>query len=294
MTSPLPHACMAGPPSRQRGISLIELLVGLILGLLVVGVAIGALMASRSVTGTVSDASQLQQQASHIFRTMGRQIRQAGSLRLLPASQKADTAPVDIMDTVAFEAKAADFDPAKDSIRGLDEPASGQYKLSVGYGNYAQPLHSAQDGASLQRNCLGQANSATLIQSHFVLDADSHTLRCAGQAGGSGRQPFAENVANFQVRYLRQAPGGAARIQYVNAAAVGSDWHRVQGVEICLVLFGNEPIDLPAGSTYTDCAGSDGKKPATIDMATLPAPRTRRMHLVFRSVYQLRSQGLPG
>ena len=72
----------------QRGLSLVELLVGLLLGMLIIAVALGALMASRAVSGTVSDASQLQQQASHIFRVMGRQIRQAGSLRLLLSSAK--------------------------------------------------------------------------------------------------------------------------------------------------------------------------------------------------------------
>ena len=64
---------------RQRGLSLVELLVGLFLGLLIIGVAMGALMASRAVSATISDASQLQQQASHLFRVMGRQIRQAFS-----------------------------------------------------------------------------------------------------------------------------------------------------------------------------------------------------------------------
>ncbi|CAB5656701.1 Tfp pilus assembly protein PilW [Delftia tsuruhatensis] len=271
--------------------TLVELLVGMVLGLLVIGVALGALMASRGVTGTVSDASQLQQQASHIFRVMGRQLRQAGSLRLLLASQKAPNEPIDIADPVALEARADDFIPANDSIRGNDTPASNQFALTVGYSNYTQPLHSPQGSASLQRNCLGQTNSATLIQSHFVLDTTSNTLRCAG--GGSTRQPFAENIANFQLRYLMQAPDGAARVRYVSAAEVGANWPRVYGVEVCLVLFGTEAIDMPAGSTYTDCADSTGTA-ATIDMTTLPAPRTRRLHMVFRSVYQLRGQGLAG
>lgn len=289
-SSQLPH--LSDTRARQRGIGLVELLVGLLLGLLVVGVAMGALMASRAVSGTVSDASQLQQQASHILRTMGRQIRQAGSLRLLPTSERTAGDAIDIRAPVAFEARSASFDPARDALRGHDAPAGRQYKLSVGYSNPAQPLHGARGHASLQRNCLGQGGNSPVIQSHFVLDSASHTLRCAGQSGRSGRQPLAQNVARFEVRYLMQPPGAASRIQYVNATAVGNDWHRVQGVEICLVLFGNEAIDMPAGSSYTDCADSDGKA-ATIDMTTLPAPRTRRLHRVFRSMYQLRSQGLP-
>ncbi|MDR0201623.1 MAG: PilW family protein [Delftia acidovorans] len=274
----------------QGGLSLIELLVGLALGLLVIAVAMGALMASRSVTGTVSDASVLQQQASQVFRILGRQIRQAGTLRLNLAVHKAPGEAIDAADAVAFEARTQDFNPAQDTVRGLDNPANGQFKLVTGYSNYTLPLHLQDEGLSLQRNCLGQVNSDTLIQSRFVLDTRNNSLRCAG---GDTAQPFAENVANFQVRYLLQEANGIARLRYVNAADVQDNWPRVFGVEVCLVLFGTEAVDMPAGSTYTDCAGSDGKA-ATIDMTALPTPRTGRLHMVFRSVYQLRSQGLAG
>ncbi|WP_374008217.1 PilW family protein [Delftia lacustris] len=290
MNPPLHGIHVPATRPRQRGMSLIELMIGLFLGLLVIGVALGVLMASRSVSGTVSDASQLQQQASHLFRVMGRQLRQAGSLRLLLASQKDPTQPVDILDPVALEAQAQDFVPASDTIRGLDTPGTNEFKLTVGYSNYTEPLHLAGGAASLQRNCLGQASSSTLIQSHFALDASGNTLRCAGVAAGSGRQPIAENVADFQVRYLLQTPNGAngADLQFVNAADVEANWPRVHGAEVCLVLFGTEVTDMPDDSTYTDCNGTATK------MSTLPAPRTRRLHMLFRSMYQLRGQGMAG
>lgn len=67
---------------RQRGISLIEILVGLTIGLLIVGVALGAVQISRQLAGTTSEASKLQQQASHVLRIVGNQVRQAGALQL--------------------------------------------------------------------------------------------------------------------------------------------------------------------------------------------------------------------
>jgi type IV pilus assembly protein PilW len=195
-----------------------------------------------------------------------------------------------VADAVAFEARSPDFIPAQDTLRGLDNPASGQFRLVAGYSNYTEPLHQQDEDISLQRNCLGQANSETLIQSRFVLDTRNNSLRCAGS---DTAQPLAENVANFQVRYLLQEANGMARIRYVNAAGVQGNWSRVFGVEVCLVLFGTEAVDMPARSTYTDCADSNGMA-ATIDMTALPPPRTGRLHMVFRSVYQLRSQGLAG
>ena len=71
----------------------------------------------------------------------------------------------------------------------------------------------------------------------------------------------------------------------------GGNWGQVQGVEVCLVLFGNEPIDLSgvpvANRSYLDCDGT-----TSVDMANAPGARQNRMHLVFRNVFQLRSQGL--
>ena len=82
----------------QHGVTLIELLVGIVIGLLTVAVAMGALMVSRGVTGSVSDSSMLQQQASYAFRVIGQQLRQAGSLRLNLASQKSEGAVIDMSD----------------------------------------------------------------------------------------------------------------------------------------------------------------------------------------------------
>ena len=43
----------------QRGATLLELLVGITIGLLTVAVAVGALVVSRGISGTVSEAGQL-------------------------------------------------------------------------------------------------------------------------------------------------------------------------------------------------------------------------------------------
>jgi len=275
---------------KQSGLSLIELLVGLSIGLLTVAVAMGALMTSRSVTATVTDSSQLQQQSAYAFRVFAQQLRQAGSMHLNLAAQKNPGDAIDITDPVAFEIKAEGFDPMLDILSGTDTPKDNQYQLSVGYRNYKEKLYIAakeNEPESLFRNCIGEKGSDTLIQSHFVLR--NNKLLCAGQGNP---QPIVDNVANFQTRYLLQTtPHGDPKMQYVNAAAVGSQWNNVFAIEVCLVLYGNEVIDMPAGSSYSDCPATDGSI-ASIDMTTLDAPRTRRVHKTFRSVFQLRSQGL--
>lgn len=274
----------ANHPQAQRGVSLIELMVGLTIGLLVVAVAMSALMVSRGVSSTVSDASTIQQQAAYVLRVLGLQLRQAGSLYLNPNPTNAPGVN-EYMTTVAFEMESGDFKPAN-AIKGKDDTAGNE--LTVGYRDYSYPAYNS--AAAQFRDCLGQNGANALVQSRFVHDSTNFVLRCVSTNPGATLQPIVQNVATFQVRYLTQdvtTKIGNPQIKYANAAAVGTDWSKVLGVEVCLVLYGIEPIDMPAGSSYTDCDGT-----TAVNMTTLTGARARRMHLVFRNVYQLRSQGL--
>lgn len=277
-------------PRAQRGVTLVELMVGISIGLLVVAVAMGALMVSRGISGSVSDASSIQQQAASAMRVIGLQLRQAGSLYLNPnpanaASYNVSMAPVAFETMVPASGSANGFNPTTDTLSGTQSPVA----LTVGYRRYTESVHTSATAIALARNCVGlpaDASDDQRVESVFALDGTN--LRCAGN--GAAAQPIAQNVANFQVRYLLQdlAEPGNAKIRYVTADNVDIIWARVQAVEVCLVLFGAEPIDMPAGSTYTDCDG------AAVDMTTLTAPRARRMHIMFRNVFQMRSQGLIG
>ena len=257
----------------QAGLTLIELMIGLAVGLLVVAVATVSLLGSRSVTGAVSDISGIQQQAAYVMRTFGTQLRQAGSLYLdlgLDADGKGE-----ITSATAFQ------------LRGNNEQAINEdaeetpTKYIVQYTGYEEPTFA--NAGPIARNCLGApgsipAGTTASIESIFTLNGTD--LRC-------NDQPIAQNVAAFQVRYLLQGTDqDDPTMLYTNSAGV-ADWNRVQGVEVCLVLFGTERIDLPEGASYTGCDGS-----TAVNITTLAAPRTNRMHYVFRNVFQLRSQGL--
>lgn len=271
---------------RQTGVTLIELMVGITIGLLTIAVAMGSLVVSRGVSGTVSDASQVQQQASYVFRVIGQQLRQAASMRLNLAVQKPAGSPIEASDVVAFTPDLSII-----PIAGKDSPGASEYALSVGYQNYAEPSFTAMSDISLFRDCLGSKPSDTMVFNQFVLK--DNELRCAG--ADNVPQSILRNVAEFQIRYLVQtgATLGQPTIQYVDATGVGADWSRVFGIEVCLVLYGDERISLPDGSTYNGCDTT--ALPTDIsNTSALLANRKSRLHLTFRNVYQLRSQGLAG
>lgn len=257
----------------QAGLTLIELMIGLAVGLLVVAVATVSLLGSRSVTGAVSDISGIQQQAAYVMRTFGTQLRQAGSLYLdlgLDADGEGE-----ITSATAFQLRG-------NSEQAITE-AEGTGAITIQYTGYEEPTFA--DNGPISRNCLAEPGKGVLgpgetipVESIFTISGTD--LHCNGQ-------PIAQNVAAFQVRYLLQGTDqDDPTMLYTNSAGV-ADWNRVQGVEVCLVLFGTERIDLPEGASYTGCDGS-----TAVNITTLAAPRTNRMHYVFRNVFQLRSQGL--
>lgn len=63
---------------RARGLSLVELLVALVLGLLVVGVAIGIFMSNRQTYRATENLARVQENARTAFELMARDIREAG------------------------------------------------------------------------------------------------------------------------------------------------------------------------------------------------------------------------
>lgn len=276
---------------RQRGVTLIELMVGITIGLLTIAVAMGALMVSRGVSGTVTDASGIQQQAAYAFRVIGLQLRQAGSLRL-NLDPGTVAVPEPYLAPVAFEttmppasSPLESFDPATHTLNGTTTPVT----LTAGYRRYTEPVFTNAAQQALSRNCLGgPADASTDARLESVFQLNGSELRCNGNGQD---QPIMNNVANFQVRYLLQdntTTPGISTITSADADGVATNWARVQAVEVCLVLYGNEPIDMPAASTYTDCDGN------AVDMSTLTGARARRMHVPFRNTFQLRSQGLVG
>lgn len=280
---------------RQRGVTLIELMVGIAIGLLVIAVAMGALMVSRGISGTVSDASGIQQQGAYIMRVIGQQLRQTGSLYLNP--DPSGTASTDVLSAVVFEIKANAI--SGNSFAQEETLVGAENTVTTGFRRYQDNVFIAENATDddigtdfLARNCVGApGNTSTDQRVESIFTFANDTLRCQGNDTVTP-QPLAQNVAQFHVTYAVQTTNGeGSKMQYIKGsdmptAAVDPAWRRVQGIRVCVVLYGTEQINMPAGSKYTDCKGDE------VDMTTLAGVRKNRMHMLFTSTFQLRSQGL--
>ena len=283
---------------RQRGVTLIELMVGIAIGLLVIAVAMGALMVSRGVSGTVSDASGIQQQGAYIMRAIGQQLRQNGSLFLNP--DPTGMGATEVLSPVVFEIKS---DPISgNGFTQEDTLVGASDTITTGFRRYQDNVFIADNATAtdigtdyLARNCVGApGNTSTDQKIESVFTFANNTLSCQGN-GVATPQPIAQNVAQFEMTYMVQTTTAAgSTVQFrqgsvMPALATDPQWRQVQGVRVCVVLFGSEPIDMPAGSTYTDCGGN---LVDMTDVATVGTQRRNRMHTLFTSTFQLRSQGL--
>jgi len=276
------------PDSRQRGVTLIELMVGIAIGLLVIAVAMGSLMVSRGVSSTVSEAATMQQQASYAFRVIGQQIRQAGSMELSLTPSIIPTGGADYaMSPVAFDApdpagERPPFDRATSTLKGETDPT---LSFTVGYQNYTETVTpaAAPVTSSLLRDCLGQnpalgasgSVATTPVLSSKFQRNDKNELVCIGASGDPG-QAIIGNVTDLQVKYIGQA-AGTTTLQY-HPSDYSGVWTNIYAIEVCLELTGTEHTPT-AGAKYKNCSGDD------------EASYGDRLKMVFRNVYQIRSQG---
>ncbi len=263
----------------QRGITLIEIRVGLTIGLLVIAVALGAVLVSRQLSSTTSEAARLQQQASYALRIIGQQVRQAGALRLDLAYGRIEPADsfltLDPAEPVVFDATF---------VRSTGTLGSSATRpLQTGYAFYKEQLTS---GTSQMRDCLGSLPTGTAVQSAFFLErptgAASGELRCAGSRAGEGAQALIADVADFQVRWLRERSVlSEPVVDQVDAATAAANWPSIQAVEVCIEMVGSEAIDT-GSTTYRPCSWTAG---------AAETPRGNRLRLVYRNTFQLRTQG---
>lgn len=259
--NPSPSLRRTSPSARrnQAGVSLIELMVGITIGLLVVVAAVGSLMYTRVSSTTVGDSSRLQQDAATAFRIIGHHVRQAGARRIQNVSA---TNP-----NVQFNPAYSGFGTTTTTVvlSGAEGASGATDTLRVSHD--ADPTIGVSD-------CLGQVPSTANVTNTFTLVGGE--LRCLGSATGSTTQAIIAGVEDFQVWYgVRTGLGVNSTLQYANASSV--TWDRIETVMVCLRLAGD--LSNNPGVDVTGCNGE-----------TISADG--RIRRVFRRVYFMRNLGL--
>jgi len=151
----------------SRGFSLIELMIALVLGLLVVGAAIGIFLSNRQVFRATDNLSFVQENGRVAFELLARELRQtAGS----PCSASAPVVNV-LNNTTAW---GTDWG---DGIRGYDGQA-GQALPSVTTGTAARQRIAGTDAVELRSGASGDVTVVdhTPNSAQFKVNTNAHGL----------------------------------------------------------------------------------------------------------------------
>ena len=268
----------------QKGISLVELLVGLTIGLLIVVAAMGSLVATQMGSGAVADSARLQQRADSIFRQLGYYIQQAGAINL--NTSLADPTKV------SFSTGYTGFDPAVTglagqvvSVHGLEDASLGPDTLRISY---------QDSGVLTELDCLGKRPAAAQVgvRMDHAFSVSAGQLMCKGADTSEAAQAIADGVVDFQVTYGVQSPvAGALQYQFFTADQI-TDWTNIQAVNICIELIGELAGQPQTGASITRCkpnllASTPAATTSAIDSST--TANKGKTHKVYVRTFSIRN-----
>ncbi|MFT3779549.1 MAG: prepilin-type N-terminal cleavage/methylation domain-containing protein [Ottowia sp.] len=230
---------------RQAGMTLVELLVAITIGLFIIGAALMVFQSTSGIGRQISELTQIRQEGAHAFRVIGKQVREAGSVE-----------PEYIVDNNNFRFSAYTW------VNGTSianwSPPNGADFLSI-----SQQQQSSTVYTDLIRNCLGETVTSSNRRSDFYLN--NGNLMCV-TGSNTGGQPVISNVNAFKVRYRVRVSDTTK--QFVDTP---TDWALVDAVEVCLDLVGTKATPTN-GANYTDCEGTS-------------VSRSDRLHVVQRNLF---------
>lgn len=252
----------------MKGITLIELMISMVIGLVVVGAVIVTFVDSGKVSRYQSALGQMNQDAQVALNLLSREVQLAGYVS--PVQSLGTTPPLFGCDgtagTVPFTNPAA-----TGALTCGDATGTTVSALEVVY--EADLYNTVVASGSVPSDCLGNGFSATpyIVRNRYFIDtgpAGRPELYCASNL--SAKQPLLENVDDLQIWYGIVA--AAAPNQVIRYARAGKDaastgtvnelgtaeWNNVMSVRICLLMRSAEPILTSEDpSTYKDCSGTD-------------------------------------
>lgn len=257
------------PRRHQAGLTLVEIMVSLTLGLIVL-LAIGSIyVGSRQTYRAQEDNARLQEAGRYALEVIGRSIRQAG------ADAEMNFNPV----AITLEC----VPPVCTAITGTNGAAPVTDTLAVQFYAGREELNA---GAWFTRDCTGGLVAAnTLITNTFSINAND--LRCTGSQGGA--QALISDVEDFQVVYGIDTTGDQSANQYVPAPA---NWAQVVTARVCVQIRSANTGLTSAPQRFLNCAGALGTVDATLAAGGLSdaAAGDLRLRRSFVATYNLRNR----
>ena len=205
------------PSPLQRGLSLVELLVAMAVGLLLTAGVLTIYVNSGQTYRVQDNLSRLQENGRFALILVGNALRMTG-FKTDPAKPHTNVFPTGAVSTT--------------------DPTANPDTITVSF-------QGASDGTT--RDCLGNTVAASVTSANTFFIAGNE-LKCTS----SGlTQPLIENVEDMQITYGIDSDGSHSPNYFVPAGSVAaSDWSKVVSLHISLLLRTHDENLTPTQQTY--------------------------------------------
>lgn len=287
--------------SRQHGLSLIEVMVSLVIGLVAVGAVFANYINSSSGTRQAASLAQVTQDASLALGILRNHIAIAGYSSLTGATAngltRSLTGPVIFGCDEGFDSGTesnVDLDTVTCAAASTNKDKPDSVAVRYETDSVTTPTVQNTDAVTgaktdVPTDCVGvglpvNANNKYVADNRFFIDPGNGTteppsLSCQGNGGNSltsrgNKQRLVDNVTDMQIVYgmgTTDASGKAGNtiVRYVHAsdmpAATRADnWNNVIAVRICVVVRSTDNV-LSERTPYVNCTGNVVTPSATTD-----------------------------
>lgn len=290
----------------QSGMTLVELMVGMVLSFIIIGAASAVFFAANSIGRSHDVGARLLEDGAFAATKLTRGIQRAGYVDVFSGTGRFRQSFDDEVNNViaredslkrdAFGLRYGNITGSNTAIFGCDNSnfnvngscANGgtssalaiayQTNIPANSSDLSPSVTTSVTGGSGWADCNGSvppANTEFVVNRYFVNNANQ--LMCLGNGSSTPRQ-IAANVEQFQVFYGIAQGAQDRRVQILTASQVSATnaWNLVVQVELCLVMRGDVGTDNNP-SVFNNCNGSTTQ---TTD---------GRMRKTFRSVVSLRN-----
>jgi type IV pilus assembly protein PilW len=266
--------------TQARGLTLIELLVALAVGLIITIAAASLFIFAQQSFRINDDRTRILENGRLVMDLLTRNIRMAAALDLRPYQGNAQGGGEETVGTFAGFTLGAGLL----GIEGNAQPDS----LAIVYESIDQWNAALLTGS----DCLAQrigANGLGDVVNTYAVDTVTQQLTCSGSGAPGNTQPIVGSVADLQLQYSfvpgwdrvdRPKGDAAPAVQVVNADAV-TNWGAVRAVHVCVDIVSAEPNSLNQGQT-------NGITPG-LNCRGQPFADDNRVHRLFRSVVAVRN-----
>jgi type IV pilus assembly protein PilW len=292
--------------ARSRGVSLIELMIGLAIGLVLIAFVGSAYIAQSSTTRATDESSRLQETGRIAINAVERVVRSSG---FVPYGE-GKSPPTFCKSTATTTDNAAGDPPVLGPfLEGREGTGHLENSDRLVLRFYGSGPDTSVTGDAAIRDCrgvsvAGPASGANATVNTLYVDRDvdnSATLFCSvrvpGSSGAGTRQALIPGVESFQVLY-QTTDGTTTSPQRLVTAAQVTDWKQVVAVRVAMIIAGDigsrpdndtKTYDM-FDALYSTNVGSVDPGSQFVTPTVLPAAvDQRRLRRVFSTTIELRN-----